>query len=50
MTRLLKVSRWIAIFVGAAGSLFGQACTGEFSIAGTLAGAGGDGGSLPSVK
>jgi membrane-bound ClpP family serine protease len=41
MTYLVKTSRWIALFVGGAGFLFGQLFAGEFSIAGTLAGVGG---------
>lgn len=41
MTFLLRLSRLIAIFVGAAGFLFGQVFAGEFGVAGTLAGVGG---------
>jgi hypothetical protein len=41
MTSLVALCRLFVIFLGAAGFLFGQVFTGEFSFGGTLAGVGG---------
>ena len=41
MRGLYKLSRLVAIFVGAAGFLFGQVFSGVFSVAGMLGGLGG---------